>query len=193
MSEKLQESEKQLDDIQLLKNPGLQELRKILRDRDREWESELESVQKHHSMDSAALASVMNEIQKLKIQLEKVSESKATQAKYADSVHDEMLKLRLELSEILRLKSNARADSLEGLVSKLEAKDVNPKGNDDVVVDDQEELNCVKIEVEKLCSQFVGAEKRYQSTLQIRSAYELVEQTRSESGEKVSTLEANLE
>ncbi|GJZ94083.1 interactor of constitutive active ROPs 2, chloroplastic-like protein [Tanacetum coccineum] len=87
-----------------------------------------------------------------------------------------MNSLSLELE-----KSNARADSLEGLVSKLEAKDVNPKGNDDVVVDDQEELNCVKIEVEKLCSQFVGAEKRYQSTLQIRSAYELVEQTRSES------------
>ncbi|GJX84556.1 interactor of constitutive active ROPs 2, chloroplastic [Tanacetum coccineum] len=70
-------------------------------------------------------------------------------------------------------KSNARADSLEGFVSKLEAKDVNPNGNDDPVVDDQEELNCVKIEVE--------------------NAYELVEQTRSESGEKFSTLEANLE
>ncbi|GKC46994.1 interactor of constitutive active ROPs 2, chloroplastic-like protein [Tanacetum coccineum] len=43
-----------------------------------------------------------------------------------------------------------------------------------------------------------GAERRYQegyiqSTLQIRSAYEVMEQTRSESGEKVATLEANLE
>ncbi|GJX63194.1 interactor of constitutive active ROPs 2, chloroplastic-like protein [Tanacetum coccineum] len=256
MSEKLQESEKQLDEISASEESRLQELRKISQDRDREWESELEAVQKHHSMDSAALASAMNEIQKLKIQLEKVSESEATQAKYADSAHDEMLKLRLELSETLRLvdelkiqlndskdsearaleimsqtreqletlksteetlrmeklkaveayeslsleleKSNARADSLEGLVSNLEAKDVNPKGNDDAVVDDQEELNCVKIEVEKLRSELEGAEKRYQeeyiqSTLQIRSAYELVEQTRSESGEKVSTLEANLE
>lgn len=256
MSEKLQESEKQLDEISASEESRLQELRKISQDRDREWESELEAVQKHHSMDSAALASAMNEIQKLKIQLEKVSESEATQAKYAESAHDEMLKLRLELSETLRLvdelkmqlndskdsearaleimsqtreqletlksteetlrmeklkaveayeslsleleESNARVDSLEGLVSKLEANDVNPKGNDDVVVDDQEELNCVKTEVEKLRGELEGAEKRYQeeylqSTLQIRSAYELVEQTRSESGEKVSTLEANLE
>ncbi|GJR26950.1 pentatricopeptide repeat-containing protein [Tanacetum coccineum] len=53
-------------------------------DWDREWESELKVVQKHHSMDSAALASAMNEIQKLKIQLEKVLESETTQAKYAD-------------------------------------------------------------------------------------------------------------
>nr|GEY08085.1 interactor of constitutive active ROPs 2, chloroplastic-like [Tanacetum cinerariifolium] len=256
MSEKLLESEKQLDEISASEESRLQELRKISQDRDREWESELEAVQKHHSMDSAALASAMNEIQKLKIQLEKVSESEATQAKYADSAHDEMLKLRLELSETLRLvdelkiqlndskdsearaleimsqtreqletlksteetlrmeklkaveayeslsleleKSNARADSLEEIVSNLEAKDVNPKGNDDAVVDDQEELNCVKIEVVKLRSELEGAEKRYQeeyiqSTLQIRSAYELVEQTRSESGEKVLTLEANLE
>ncbi|PWA67477.1 hypothetical protein CTI12_AA318300 [Artemisia annua] len=256
MSEKLQESEKQLDEISASEESRLQELRKISQDRDREWESELEAVQKHHSMDSAALASAMNEIQKLKIQLEKVSESEATQAKYAESAHDEMLKLRLELSETLRLvdelkiqlndskdsearaleimsqtreqleslksteetlrmeklkaveayeslsleleKSNAQVDSLEGLVSKLEANDVSPKGNDDVVVDDQEELNCVKMEVEKLRGELEGAEKRYQeeylqSTLQIRSAYELVEQTRSESGEKVSTLEANLE
>ncbi|GKD05653.1 interactor of constitutive active ROPs 2, chloroplastic-like protein [Tanacetum coccineum] len=55
----------------------------------------------------------------------------------------ESLSLELE-------KSNARADSLEGFVSKLEMNDVNPKGNDDPVVDDQEELNYVKIEVEKL-------------------------------------------
>ncbi|GJU38801.1 interactor of constitutive active ROPs 2, chloroplastic-like protein [Tanacetum coccineum] len=59
-------------------------------------------------------------------------------------------------------------------------------------------INCVKIEVEKLHSELEGAEKRYQedyiqSTFQIRSAYEFVEQTQSKSGKKVSTLEANLE
>nr|GEV10440.1 hypothetical protein [Tanacetum cinerariifolium] len=95
MSEKLQESEKQLDEISASEESRLQELRKISQDRDRKWESELEAVQKHHSMDSAALASAMNEIQKLKIQLEKVSKCEATQAKYVNSAHDEMLKLTI--------------------------------------------------------------------------------------------------
>ncbi|KAI3748389.1 hypothetical protein L6452_11423 [Arctium lappa] len=249
MTEKLQDSQQQLDEISASEESRVQELRKISQDRDRAWESELEAVQKHHSMDSAALASAMSEIQKLKIQLEKVAESEAAQAKYAESAHNEMLTLRLELSETLAIaeelknqlndskdsearaleavsqtqeqleflksteetlrsenlkameaynsltmefeKSKAQVNSLEGLVSKLQE---NSAGD----VDDQEELKNVKYEVEKLQGALEGAEKRYQeeyiqSTLQIRSAYELVEQTRSESCQKVAVLEANLE
>ncbi|XP_024987368.1 interactor of constitutive active ROPs 2, chloroplastic [Cynara cardunculus var. scolymus] len=249
MTEKLQDSQQQLDEISASEESRVQELRKISQDRDRAWESELEAVQKHHSMDSAALSSAMSEIQKLKIQLEKVAESEAAQAKYAESAHNEMLTLRLELSETLAIveelknqlndskdsearaleavsrtqeqleiiksteetlrsenlkameayhsltveleNSKAQVNSLEGFVSKLQE---NPAGD----VDGQEELNSVKSEVEKLQGALEGAEKRYQeeyiqSTLQIRSAYELVEQTRSESCQKVAILEANLE
>ncbi|KAM0023034.1 putative transcription factor bZIP family [Helianthus debilis subsp. tardiflorus] len=103
MSEKYQDSQQQLDEISASEESRLQELRKISQDRDRAWESELEAVHKHHSLDSAALAATVNEVQKLKMQLEKVTESEATQAKYAESAHDEMLKLRLELSETLAL------------------------------------------------------------------------------------------
>lgn len=247
MAEKLQVSQRQIDEISASEESRIQELRKISQDRDRAWESELEAVQKHHSMDSAALAAAMNEVQKLKIQLEKVSDSEANQAKYAESAHNEMLKSKLELSETLAVveelktqlkdlqdseakaletasqtrdqlnciksteetmklekvkaleaydsltleleKSKAQVASLEETVSKLHEK------NGD---DEREELNSVKMEVEKLQVELEGAEKRYQeeyiqSTLQIRSAYELVEQTKTESCEKVSILEANLE
>ncbi|GKD30320.1 interactor of constitutive active ROPs 2, chloroplastic-like protein [Tanacetum coccineum] len=116
MSEKFQESEKQLDKISASEESRLQELRKISHDRDREWESELEAVQIHHSIDSAALASAMNDIQKLKIQLEKVSESEDTQAKYAD-----MLKLRLELSETLHLVDELKIQLNNSKYSKARA------------------------------------------------------------------------
>ncbi|KAI7732213.1 hypothetical protein M8C21_023587, partial [Ambrosia artemisiifolia] len=255
MSEKLQDSQRQLDEISASEESRLQELRKISQDRDRAWESELEAVQKHHSVDSAALAAAMNEVQKLKTQLEKAVDSEAYQAKYAESTHNEMLKSKLELSETLAIveelktqlkdsqdsearaleivsqtreqlealksteetlrlekakaleayesltieleKSKAQVDALEETVSKLQVNDGNPD-EDDGDEDDKEELNRVKMEVENLRGELEGAEKRYQeeyiqSTLQIRSAYELVEQAKTESWEKVSILEANLE
>ncbi|CAI9273319.1 unnamed protein product [Lactuca saligna] len=232
MSEKLQDSQQQLDEISASEESRLQELRKISQDRDRAWESELEAVQKHHSMDSAALASAMNEIQKLKIQLEKLSESEANQAKYAESAHNDLLALRLELSETLAVveelknqlndSKDAEAKALE-IVSQtqeqletvksteealrsekvkameacdsltMELEKLKAECHGDAQVDDEEES-----EVAKLRLALEGAEKRYQeeyiqTTLQIRSAYELVEQSRSESCEKVQILEANLE
>nr|XP_043634404.1 interactor of constitutive active ROPs 2, chloroplastic [Erigeron canadensis] len=253
MSEKLQDSQQQLDEISASEESRLQELRKLSQDRDRAWESELDAVQKHHSMDSAALATAVNEVQKLKIQLEKLSESEANQAKYAESAHNEMLTLRLELSETLAIveelktqlndskdaearaleivsqtreqletaksteetlrlekqkaveaydslmmefeKSKSQVNSLEGIVNKFQ---VNGRDDDDHHDDDQDQLNCVKMEVVKLRGELEGAEKRYQdeyiqSTLQIRNAYELVEQTKSESCQQVAILEANLE
>ncbi|KAK1409805.1 hypothetical protein QVD17_36334 [Tagetes erecta] len=254
VSEKLQDSQQQLDEISAAEESRLQELRQISQDRDRAWETELDAVQRHHSMDSTALAAAVNEIQKLKMQLEKVVESEANQAKHAELAHNEMLKLRLELSETLSVveelkiqvkdsqdsearaleiasqthkqiesmksaeeklraekleamkaydcliveleKSKAVVSSLEGSVGKLEMKNSKPTRDDND--DDQKELNCVKMEVKKLKNELEGAEKRYQeeylqSTLQIRSAYELVEQSRTESCQKVTILEANFE
>ncbi|KAE9612291.1 putative interactor of constitutive active ROPs [Lupinus albus] len=81
----------------------LQELHQISHDRDRAWQSELDSVQKQHSMDSAALASAMNEIQKLKIQLERVRESEATQCNNLESADVEIQDLRMELDGTLTL------------------------------------------------------------------------------------------
>lgn len=103
MSAKLEESQKQLNELYESDEARIQELRKISQDRDRAWQSELDSVQKQYSMDSAALASAMHEIQKLKAQLDRVSQSEASQARHAESAHVEIRGLRIELTETLDL------------------------------------------------------------------------------------------
>lgn len=273
MSANLEESQQQLLEISASEEARLQELRKISQDRDRAWQSELEAVQRQHSMDSAALASAMNEIQKLKVQLEMVAESKATQAKNVESAHAEIGGLRMELSRTLSLveklktelhdckeseaqalevisktqreleEANATAEmlrsdginamgaynslsleleqskvqvkSMEELVSKLQAdlvdsnsnKLVDPTDNCKTVQENGEnedanqlkaELNFLKLEVGQLKAALDAAEIRYQeeyiqSTLQIRSAYEQIERTKSESCKREAELEAEVE
>lgn len=103
MSAKLEESEQQLQEISASEDARVEELRKLSQDRDRAWESELQAVQQQRSMDSTALASAVNEIQKLKGQLEMVANSEATQSRHAESAHAEIQTLRMELSETLSL------------------------------------------------------------------------------------------
>ncbi|KAL3531899.1 hypothetical protein ACH5RR_005420 [Cinchona calisaya] len=270
MSLKLEESEKQLGELSESEEARVQELRKISQDRDRAWQSELEAVQKQHSMDSAALASAMNEIQKLKIQLGRVVESEAAQARHAESTHADVQNLRIELTETLTLvdkikaqlneskesevwameevskarmqlevaksmedtlrseglrakeayrslileleQSQMRVNSLEELVGKLQA-DVNksnkeasvPSGNIEIPWEKEDEkseqlkveLNTSKLEVGQLRAALEAYDRRYQeeyiqSTLQIRSAYELVEKTKLESCQREAEMEAKL-
>ncbi|EPS64800.1 hypothetical protein M569_09982, partial [Genlisea aurea] len=67
VSAKLDETEKQLEELSENEDARVRELRKISHDRDRAWQSELEAaVQRQHALDSAALASAMNEINKLR-------------------------------------------------------------------------------------------------------------------------------
>ncbi|XP_062004057.1 interactor of constitutive active ROPs 2, chloroplastic [Rosa rugosa] len=272
MSAKLEESEQQLQEISSSEDARIQELRQLSQDRDRAWESELQAVQQQRSMDSTALASAINEIQKLKGQVEMVADSEATQRRHAESADAEIQTLRMELSETLSLveklktelsdckESEARAvelidstrmqleranatieslqldrtkgseycnslsleleqskdriKSLESLVSKLQAEVaisnsnqlVNSSGNSKLSQgDDQneetvqlkEELNCLKTEVSQLRSALDAAEMRYQeeyiqSTLQIRSAYDEVESTKSESCQREAELASEL-
>lgn len=103
MTAELEETQKQLKEISESEEDRVQELRKISQDRDKAWQSELEALQKQHSLDSAALASAMNEVQKLKIQLDRVCQSEAAQARHAESAHAEIQSLRLELTETLVL------------------------------------------------------------------------------------------
>ncbi|KAF7804489.1 interactor of constitutive active ROPs 2, chloroplastic-like isoform X1 [Senna tora] len=247
MSKKLEESEQQLLDLSASEEERLQELQKISQDRDRAWQSELEAVQKQHLMDSSALVSAMNEIQKLKTQLERVSDSKASQTNNAESAHAEIQDLRNELADTLSLvenlkheihdckesesqamavigktqmqletanktvetlqsdsvkameayrimtleleQSSAHVKSLEGLVSKLQTDLVTgaPENGETVEINQlKAELISAKSEVGQLRSALDVAEVRYQeeyiqSTLQIRSTYEQLERTKSES------------
>jgi chromosome segregation ATPase len=221
-------------------------------------------------MDSSALASAMNEIQKLKSQLERACESESTQTNNAESDHAEIQDLRMDLSEAIsimeKLKNEAsdckesesralevigkmqmqletvnktvetlRADGikateayeslaleleksrsqeklLEELVSKLEAdllssadKNIPDSTNEkDLSRENEEmnqlkaELNSAKSEVGQLKSALDAAEIRYQeeyiqSTLQIRSAYEQLERTKSESDQREAELYKELQ
>lgn len=103
MLAKLEETQNQLKELSDSEEARVQELCMISQDRDKAWQSEVEAVQKHHSFDSSALASALNEIQRFKVQLERVSESEASQARHAESAHAEIRSLRIELTETLEL------------------------------------------------------------------------------------------
>ncbi|XP_031382133.1 interactor of constitutive active ROPs 2, chloroplastic [Punica granatum] len=255
LSQKLGESQQQLMDLSASEEDRVQELRKISQDRDRAWQSELEAVQNQHSMDSAALTSALNEIKKLRAQLEKVAESEAAQSKHAELAHNEIQRLRLELSETLTLveklrtelgdcreseaqalevvrnterqleiasvtaetlrsecikvseaydaakmeleRSNDRMKELEALVSKLQEEPLSDNIQSGEIDQLKDELNSVKNEAGQLRSALDAAEMRYQeeyiqSTLQIRSAYEQMENTRKESSQRQALLEEEL-
>ena len=272
LSKELEESNQQLLDLSASEEARLQELRKISQDRDRAWQSELEAVQKQHSMDSAALVSAMNEIQKLKMQLERVCESEATQTNNKEAAHAEIEDLRMELADTFSMveklknevsdckvsesralelvgkmqmqletanntletlrtdgvkamedykslaleleQSRTQAKSLEGLVSILEANLISgankiilgPTNEPELAEENGEneeinrlkaELGSAKSEVEQLKSALDAAEGRYQeeyiqSTLQIRSAYEQLERTKLESGQREAELREEL-
>ncbi|KAL9258909.1 Interactor of constitutive active ROPs 2, chloroplastic-like protein [Drosera capensis] len=100
ISTKLEESEKQLLELSASEEARVQELRRISHDRDREWQSELEAIHRQHSIDSNALASAMNEIQKLKKQL---ADSEMKQSRHPESAYADIQSLRVELSETLVL------------------------------------------------------------------------------------------
>ncbi|KAL0409882.1 UNVERIFIED_CONTAM: Interactor of constitutive active ROPs 2, chloroplastic [Sesamum latifolium] len=123
MTAELEETRKQLKEISESEEDRVQELRKISQDRDKAWQSELEALQRQHSLDSTALASAMNEVQKFKIQLDRVCQSEASQARHAESAHAEIQSLRLELTETLvlveRLKEQLN-DSRESEARALE-------------------------------------------------------------------------
>ncbi|KAK1389471.1 interactor of constitutive active ROPs 2, chloroplastic-like [Heracleum sosnowskyi] len=272
MSAKLEESEQQIQELSASEDSRVQELRKISQDRDRAWQSELDAVRKHHSIDSASLVTAMNDIQKLKMQLGRVAESEAMHSRGAESAHAEVQSLEQELGETLNQVENLKNEltdckesqtqameairetkmqlamaksteetlrseglkvmeaynsvaveleqsknqiiHLEGLVRKLQAEfsrdssknAADPLGNTKAARESDNNAKSLQVEMElknvnsemvQLRSALEAAERRYQeeyvqSTLQIRSAYELVEHTKLESCKCEAELEANL-
>ncbi|CAI9098073.1 OLC1v1034652C10 [Oldenlandia corymbosa var. corymbosa] len=155
MSAKFEESEKQLQELSESEESRVQELRKISQDRDRAWQSELEAIQNQHDMDSAALASALNEIQKLKIQLERVVESEAAQARHAESAHADVQNLRMELTETLVM------------VEKMKAQLNDSKESEDRALEElsnaQMQLEVAKEVEETLRSEGMQAMEAYKS------------------------------
>ncbi|CAN1274885.1 Interactor of constitutive active ROPs 2, chloroplastic [Linum perenne] len=92
-------------------------------------------------MDSTALATAMNEIQRLKNQLQFVTESEATQSKHAESAHDDLQGLRMELSETLSLVERMKSDLSDCRRSEAEALDAVGKA--------QKQLETSNLELEQ--------------------------------------------
>ncbi|KAK7245177.1 hypothetical protein RIF29_40012 [Crotalaria pallida] len=181
VTKELEESHQQLLDLSASEEARLQELRKISQDRDREWQSELEAVQKQHSMDSAALLSAMNEIQKLKIQLERACESKANQNNNVESAHAEIQELNMELADTLSMVKKLKNEVSDCKESESKALEVVGKM--------QMQLETANKMVETLRSDGIKAAEAYESL-----ALEL-EQSRTQAKsleELVSKLQADL-
>ncbi|KAL9228022.1 hypothetical protein vseg_003644 [Gypsophila vaccaria] len=124
MSAKLEDSQQQLDDFSTCEDSRIQELRKLSQERDRVWQAEVEAIQKQHSMDSAALASALNEIQKLKKQLEMASGSEATYSRHAKTAYAEIECLRTNLSETVSLLDDMRNQLDDCKRSEVQARQV---------------------------------------------------------------------
>lgn len=155
MSAKLEESQQQVLELSASEEDRVQELHKISQDRDRAWQSELEAVQKQHSMDAAALASAINEVQRLKVQLEMVSESEATRSKLAESAQTEIDHLRTQLSETLSLVEKLKDELSYCRESEAQALEVARKN--------QNHFETAKAAVEKLQSDGIKAIEAYNS------------------------------
>ncbi|CAK9327118.1 unnamed protein product [Citrullus colocynthis] len=103
MTLKLQESEKLVLELSASEEARVIELQQISQDRDQAWQSELEAIQEQHKLDYAALASAVNEIQQLKIQLEMVAKSETKKTEHGDSANNELDSLRSNLAKTLCL------------------------------------------------------------------------------------------
>nr|XP_009385560.1 PREDICTED: interactor of constitutive active ROPs 3-like isoform X3 [Musa acuminata subsp. malaccensis] len=119
MSLKLEDSQGQMEELSAAEDARIQELRKISQERDRAWQSELEAIQNQHSVDTAALASAMNEMRRLKLQLEMVLRSEAALAKKSEVHHLEIQSSKTNLAEAsfaienlkVQLRSSEKAES----------------------------------------------------------------------------------
>ncbi|OAY37937.1 interactor of constitutive active ROPs 3 isoform X2 [Manihot esculenta] len=268
MSSKLEESQKQLQELSASEEARVFYHQKTSQERDRAWESELEAVQQQHSDDSAALGSALSEIRQLKVQLEMVAESEAAQNKHAESSDVELQTLRANLINTLSLvenmknqlsdskdseawaqalasetllqletakksvealrsdgtraieayngiaseldQSRARVKLLEGLVRKLEVDHSQASADDHdtymAISESQSSQEANQLEAELLSlksevgllrsalevSETKCHEEQIHSTVQIRNAYELVEQIKSGATLREGELEAEL-
>jgi chromosome segregation ATPase len=167
-------SHQQLLELSNSEDERIQELRKISQDRDREWQSELEAVRKQHSMDLSALASAMNDIQKLKMQLERARESEATRIDNAESAEAEMQDLRVELDETLSLIAKLKNEVSHCKKSESQALEI--------VAKTQMQLEAANKMVESLQLEGVKASEAYRNSAleleksrsQVKSLEELV-------------------
>ncbi|KAI3965110.1 hypothetical protein MKX01_014041 [Papaver californicum] len=115
LTSKLDESQRQLLELTSTEDDRLQELRQLSQERDRAWQSELDALLKQHSLDSAALASAMHEVHRLKMQQGTVVEFEAPQ-------NIEFQNLKLYLADTRSVVDNMKEELRRCKESEAQAK-----------------------------------------------------------------------
>ncbi|GAB4859242.1 hypothetical protein Ancab_010702 [Ancistrocladus abbreviatus] len=122
VSAKYDESQRQLSEMFASKEAHLVELQNISDEKDQAWQSQLDTIQKQWSVDSAALASALDEVQRLKLQLDMVTETEDAQSKCRESTHVELLKEKLV--ETVLLVDSMRIELAVSKESEAQAQEV---------------------------------------------------------------------
>lgn len=159
---KYEDSQHQKMDLAASEEARIQELRKLAQERDRAWQSELEAVQKQRSLDSTALNSAMNEIQRLKTRLSRITQSESAYAKQSEMAQSEVLELKEEFDRIsftvenlkFQLRESDQAKSeVEAMARQTQHQLRIAKTTMETLLSDgsalMESFNCVVAELEK--------------------------------------------
>ncbi|KAL0710837.1 hypothetical protein Bca4012_017815 [Brassica carinata] len=168
------ETKQQLMEINASEDSRIDELRKLSQERDKTWQSELEAMQRQHAMDSTALASAMNEVQKLKAQL---SESESVE------------NLRMELNETLSLVEELRGEVYDAKEGEARAHEI--------VSSTEKQLEIANLTLEMLRSDGMKMSEACnaltteleQSKSEVKSLEQLVRQLEEEEDEDSSSVE----
>jgi uncharacterized coiled-coil DUF342 family protein len=139
---KVEELQRHLAGFSGAEDTRLQELRKVLQERGRAWESELDAVQKQQSVDATALSSAMSEIQRLKQQLEDAAESDAARAKQCEYAEAEIEGLKQEME--------IRHVTIEGLKVNVAESDKAAAEANAVAVETKQQLETAKATIDSL-------------------------------------------
>ncbi|KAL1544159.1 interactor of constitutive active ROPs 3-like isoform X2 [Salvia divinorum] len=118
-------------------------------------QSELEAIKKQSSHDSTALASALDEITQLKVQLKTVAESKNPQAKHSESEQNDLLKLKENLSDTLLIVEEMKQQVIYSKESEAQAQAL--------VAETLVQLETAKKMVETLRSDGLKATEAYKS------------------------------
>ncbi|KAL9268932.1 Interactor of constitutive active ROPs 3-like protein, partial [Drosera capensis] len=124
VASKFDESQKQLSVLFASKEAHDIKLQSISEEKDHAWKSQLEAVKKQHLIDSTALASAHDELQKLKLQLDMVTESEDAQGHSMESIDAELHILRQKLAETVSLVEITRNELIGCKESEARAREM---------------------------------------------------------------------
>ncbi|KAJ0979325.1 hypothetical protein J5N97_014799 [Dioscorea zingiberensis] len=200
MKVKLEDSEHQFVEFSAAEEERIQELRKISQDRDREWQSELEAMQKQHSMDSTALSSAMNEMQRLKVQLDIVIKSEAAYAKQYELAHTELQTMKqdiaLEAAEIKhqeqQIQNTLHLHSVHELMEQMKIVTESELKNANAEISELKKAN-MELEVSELKAKLMDKETELQSIAEENKEQELAIRNKGQQLDIAQTLNAEME